>query len=127
MESGKKSISRNIVYKSFNYIKYFYKKNPIKIFSLALNNSSPLIEVEPKKSSNYNRNKYREIKICRRKSLAMRWIKFYSRIRKERFMYLKIANELIDASKNKGETIKKKNSFYKVFISKKNYKFKKNV
>lgn len=123
MVSGKKSIARNIVYKSFNYIKYFYKRNPIEIFSLALDNTAPLIKVKLKKRGKF-KNSYSEIKKIKRKSLSMKWIKKFSKIRKERHMYLKLANELIDASKKRGESFKKKESLHKIFDSKRSYKNK---
>ncbi|BEH03953.1 30S ribosomal subunit protein S7 [Candidatus Nasuia deltocephalinicola] len=120
MVSGKKTIARNIVYKAFNYIKIFYKKDPIKIFSLALDNSAPLIEsVNFKKNFNFN---YLEIRNYRRKSLSMRWIKKFSKLRKNNFMYLNLAKELISASMKRGESVKKRNSIHKIFSSKKNYK-----
>ncbi|XXS36666.1 MAG: small ribosomal subunit protein uS7 [Candidatus Nasuia deltocephalinicola] len=117
MISGKKTVARNIVYKSFNYIKKKYKKNPIQVFSLALDNTAPLIEPAPKR---YGRKiRYKEVKMNRRKSLSMKWIVKYSKFRKEKFMYLKLAKELIDAFLKKGDAIKKRNSFHKVFNLKK--------
>ncbi len=126
MLSGKKTIARNIVYKAFNYISKNFNKNPIKIFSIALDNTAPMIESKIKKSSGIKRNYFIDIKKYRRKSLSMRWIKKYSKLRKEKFMYLKLANEIIDASKKRGESVKKRESVHKLYNSKKNYNNNKN-
>ncbi|WP_259286531.1 30S ribosomal protein S7 [Candidatus Nasuia deltocephalinicola] len=121
MISGKKTIARNIVYKAFNYIGKNLNKNPIKIFSTALDNAAPMIESKIKKSSGVKRNYFIDIKRYRRKSLSMRWIKKYSKLRKEKYMYLKLAHEIIDASKKRGESVKKRESVHKLYTSKKNY------
>ncbi len=121
MLSGKKTIARNIVYKAFNYIKKKFNKNPIKMFSTALDNVAPMMESKIKKSSGIKRNFFVDIKKYRRKSLSMRWIKKYSKLRKEKFMYLRLAYEIIDASKKKGESVKKRESIHKLYTLKKNY------
>lgn len=123
MISGKKTISRNIVYKALNYIKQFYKKDPVEVLSLAFDNVAPLICLKTFKFGKFQNN-YFEINKKKRKSLSMRWIKKYSRIRKEKNMYIRLANELIDASKKRGESFKKKESIHKIFDSKRNYKYK---
>ncbi len=121
MVSGKKTIARNIVYKAFNYIYKKYNKNPIKIFSIALDNIAPMLESKTKKTSGIKRNYFIDIKKYRRKSLSMRWLKKYCKFRKDRFMYLKLANEIIDASKKQGESVKKRDSIHKLYTSKKIY------
>lgn len=121
MFSGKKTVARNIVYKALNYIYKKNNKNPIKVFSTALDNVAPMIESKTKKIAGVKRNYFIDIKKYRRKSLSMRWIKKYSKLRNEKFMYLKLANEIIDASKKKGESVKKRESIHKLYISKKNY------
>ncbi|WP_259286106.1 30S ribosomal protein S7 [Candidatus Nasuia deltocephalinicola] len=126
MISGKKTIARNIVYKAFNYIEKNFHKNPIKIFSLALDNVAPMIESKIKKISGIKRNYFIDIKKYRRKSLSMRWIKNYSKLRREKFMYLKLAHEIIDAFKKRGESVKKRESVHKLYTSKKNYNINKN-
>lgn len=126
MVSGKKSIARNIFYKALNYIKIYYKKNPIKIFSSALDNCAPLTEPSIIKKGYKNfKNNFREIKKNRRKSLSMRWVVKFSRLRREKYMYLRLANEIWEASKKKGESFKKRELFHKMIDSKRNYKRKK--
>lgn len=115
MWSGKKETSRKIVYQAFDVIKEKTgNPNPLEIFDLAMKNAGPLTEVRSKRIGGANYQVPREVRADRRLALAMRWIRDAARKGKGRPMHLKLADELILASKNEGAAIKKKEDTHKM-------------
>ena len=115
MWSGKKETSRKIMYKAFDVIKEKTgNPNPLEIFDLAMKNAGPLTEVRSKRIGGANYQVPREVRPERRLALAMRWIRDAARKGKGRPMHLKLADELIAASKNEGAAIKKKEDTHKM-------------
>jgi len=115
MWSGKKETSRKIIYKAFDIIKEKTgNPNPLEIFDLAMKNAGPLTEVRSKRIGGANYQVPREVRSERRLALAMRWIRDAARKGKGRPMHLKLADELIAASKNEGSAIKKKEDTHKM-------------
>jgi len=115
MWSGKKETSRKIVYQAFEVIKEKTgNPNPLEVFDLAMKNAGPLTEVRSKRIGGANYQVPREVSASRRLALAMRWIRDAARKGKGRPMHLKLADELILASKNEGAAIKKKEDTHKM-------------
>ena len=115
MWSGRKETSRKIIYKAFDIIKEKTgNPNPLEIFDLAMKNAGPLTEVRSKRIGGANYQVPREVRPERRLALAMRWIRDAARKNKGRPMHLKLADELIAASKNEGSAIKKKEDTHKM-------------
>lgn len=115
MWSGKKETSRKIVYQAFEIIKEKTgNPNPLEIFDLAMKNAGPLTEVRSKRIGGANYQVPREVRPERRMALAMRWIRDAARNKKGSAMHLKLADELIAASKNEGVAIKKKEDTHKM-------------
>ena len=115
MRSGKKETSRKIMYKAFDIIKEKTgNPNPLEVFDLALKNAGPMTEVRSKRIGGANYQVPREVRPERRLALAMRWIRDAARNSKGRPMHLKLADELIAASKNEGSAIKKKEDTHKM-------------
>jgi small subunit ribosomal protein S7 len=115
MWSGKKETSRKVVYKAFDVIKEKTgNPNPLEIFDLAMKNAGPLTEVRSKRIGGANYQVPREVRAERRLMLAMRWIRDAARSKKGSPMHLKLAEELILASKNEGIAIKKKEDTHKM-------------
>jgi len=115
MWSGKKETSRKIVYMAFDVIKEKTgNPNPLEIFDLAMKNAGPLTEVRSKRIGGANYQVPREVRAERRLALSMRWIRDAARKGKGRPMHLKLADELILASKNEGAAIKKKEDTHKM-------------
>ena len=115
MWSGKKETSRKIVYKAFDVIKEKTgNPNPLEIFDLAMKNAGPLTEVRSKRIGGANYQVPREVRTERRLALAMRWIRDAARKGKGKPMHIKLADELISASKNEGSAIKKKEDTHKM-------------
>lgn len=108
MQDGKKSIAEKIVHKAFNHIKIITKEDPLIIFKKSLDKIKPSIEVKPRRIGGATYQIPIEIKTNRSLSLSFRWIKKFSKLRPEHSMHIKLANELIDATKEKGESFKKK-------------------
>lgn len=115
MWSGKKETSRNVVYQALETIKEKTgNANPLEVFDLAMKNAGPMTEVRSKRIGGANYQVPREVRPERRLALAMRWIRDAARGGKGKPMHLKLADELIAASKNEGSAIKKKEDTHKM-------------
>ena len=120
MWSGKKETARKVMYQAFDVIKEKTgNPNPLEIFDLAMKNAGPLTEVRSKRIGGANYQVPREVRPERRLMLAMRWIRDAARSGKGKPMHLKLADELILASKNEGIAIKKKEDTHKMAESNK--------
>jgi small subunit ribosomal protein S7 len=115
MWSGKKETARKVMYAAFDVIKEKTgNPNPLEVFDLALRNAGPMTEVRSKRIGGANYQVPVEVRAERRLALAMRWIRDAARGGKGRPMHLKLADELIAASKNEGAAIKKKEDTHKM-------------
>lgn len=114
MRDGKKSTAEKIVYDAFDQIKKETKQEPIEIFEKALANASPLVEVASKRVGGANYQVPREVRAERRFILGVRWIIAAARSKKGKPMAVKLAEELIAASKNEGAAIKKKQDTHRM-------------
>jgi len=115
MKDGEKNVARRIVHDAFDTIKEKTKNdNPLEIFDGALKNVSPTTEVRPRRIGGANYLVPREVKTERKITLAMRWILEAARSGKGRPMYIKLADELIAASKNEGAAVTKKVNTHKM-------------
>lgn len=115
MWSGKKETARKVMYQAFDVIKEKTgNPNPLEIFDLAMKNAGPLTEVRSKRIGGANYQVPREVRPERRLALAMRWIRDAARGGKGKPMHIKLADELIAASKNEGAAIKKKEDTHKM-------------
>ncbi|GMX58412.1 MAG: 30S ribosomal protein S7 [Candidatus Microsyncoccus archaeolyticus] len=114
MQEGKKTIAQKIVYGSFDIIREKTKQDPLEVFKLAIQNVSPVLEVKPKRVGGATYQVPMEVKGGRRLSLAMKWIITNSRSKKGKSMKDKLAEELIEASENKGASVRKKENVHKM-------------
>lgn len=114
MWQGKKSTSTKIVYDAFEIIKEKTKEEPLEIFKKALSNVSPVIEVRSRRVGGATYQVPVEVKESRRIALSLRWIRNYSRDRKEKTMAAKLASEIISASKGEGNSFKKKEDVHRM-------------
>lgn len=115
MDSGKKSIARKVVYDCFDIIKERTKvENPIEIFETALKNTTPAMEVRSRRVGGANYQVPREVRPERQRSLSMKWIVLAARSKKGKKMAEKLADEIISASKNEGEAVKKRENTHKM-------------
>jgi len=114
MKKGKKTIARKIVYQAFDVVKEKTKREPLEIFDLAIENTSPFLEVKPKRIGGATYQVPREVRGDRRMTLAMRWILQAARDKKGKPMKEKLAAELIEAANNQGAAIKKKENMHRM-------------
>jgi small subunit ribosomal protein S7 len=115
MWSGKKETARKVMYSALEVVKEKTSNpNPLEVFDLALKNAGPMTEVRSKRIGGANYQVPVEVRPERRLALAMRWIRDAARGGKGRPMHLKLADELIAASKNEGAAIKKKEDTHKM-------------
>ena len=115
MWDGKKETARKAVYKSFEVIKDKTKNpNPLEIFDLAIKNTSPLVEVRSRRIGGANYQVAKEVRPERRLAMAMRWIRDAARAGKGKPIHMKLADELIAASKNEGNAVKKREDTHRM-------------
>jgi len=114
LKSGKKTIAKNIVNGAFEIIKTKTKEDPLVIFEKAIKNASPIVEVKARRIGGSTYQVPIEVSGFRATNLALRWIISYSRQRVGRSMSIKLANEIIDAANDIGNTIKKKEETHKM-------------
>ena len=119
MYDGKKSTSEKIIYKALEKIKNKTKEDPIKIFDTAIANIRPNLEVRSRRIGGATYQVPQEVKSKRSQTLALRWLLEATRKRKNKSMSDKLFNELMDASQNKGASIKKREDTHKVAESNK--------
>lgn len=114
MFDGKKSVTRNMIYDSFEIIEQRTKKPALEVFQKAIQNVSPMVEVRSRRVGGATYQVPMEVRPQRRAALAMRWIRNYSRERKDKSMALKLAAELIAASQGEGSAVKKKEDTHRM-------------
>ena len=102
MLSGKKSTAERIIYGAFDIISKKLSDDPLKVFKKALNNVKPAVEVRSRRVGGATYQVPVEVRPDRRQTLASRWIITQARARSGRHMTDRLANELLDASENKG-------------------------
>ena len=114
MLDGKKSTAESILYSAFDIIKQKTNEEPIEIFKKAVENITPQLEVKTRRIGGTNYQVPSEVSSRRKQTLTLRWLINYSRLRTEKTMDLRLANEIIDASKGTGGSVKKKEDTHKM-------------
>ncbi len=114
MLDGKKGIAQSIVYDAFTKIEEKTGQKAMEVFNKAMENVMPVLEVKARRVGGSNYQVPIEIRPERRQTLAIRWIVINTRKRSEREMYLKLANQLIDAMYNTGGSVKKKEDTHRM-------------
>lgn len=119
MMDGKRSTAQKVVYGAFDIIREKTQKDPIGIFSQALRNVSPLLEVKSRRVGGANYQVPIEVKGDRRIALAMRWIRDAARNKKGKPASMKLADELVEASNKQGVAFKKREDTHRMAESNK--------
>lgn len=114
MTRGKKSLARRIFYDSFEIIEDRTRKNPLETFDQAVKNATPVLEVKPRRVGGSTYQVPVEVPEHRALSLAMRWLIRAARDRPGKSMAEKLANELMDAAKGMGSTIKRREDTHRM-------------
>ncbi len=114
MYAGKKSVAEAIVYGAFDVIENKTKQNPISVFEQALDNVMPSIEVRSRRVGGATSQVPVEVRNVRRQALGIRWIIAAARDRNEKTMTERLSAELLDASNNRGNAVKKREDVHKM-------------
>ena len=114
MNGGKRSTAERILYGAFDLIGERAKEDALGIFKRALDNVKPVVEVRSRRVGGATYQVPVEVRPTRRVSLAMRWIVQHARARNEKSMAERLAAEFMDASNNRGSTIKKKEDTHRM-------------
>ena len=114
MRDGKKSIAEGIFYGACDIIEKKAKLEPLKVFATALENVKPLVEVKARRVGGSTYQVPVEVRAERRIALGMRWLIAFSRERGEKTMQEKLAAEMLDASQNRGNAVKKKEDVHRM-------------
>ena len=114
IKDGKKALAQNIVCDALDIIAYKTESDPIEIFERAVKNVSPLVEVKARRFGGATYQVPMEVTSFRGTNLALRWIVQAARSRTGKTIALKLAAELMDASKNSGDAMRKKIDTHKM-------------
>ena len=114
MRDGKKSVAERIVYNALDRVEQQTGRRGIDIFEMALRNVTPVIEVKPRRVGGATYQVPIDIRSERRQSLAVRWLINAARNRNGRSMEEKLAAELLDASNNTGNAIRRKEETHRM-------------
>jgi small subunit ribosomal protein S7 len=114
MSAGKKSVAERIIYGAFEHISKKGGKDPLEIFTQALNNAKPSVEVKSRRVGGANFQVPVEVRPVRRMALAMRWLREAARKRGEKSMGQRLANELIEAAEGRGGAVKKREEVHRM-------------
>ena len=114
MKEGKKHTAENVVYGAFETITQRTRENPIEVFRRALDNAKPAVEVKSRRVGGSTYQVPVEVRPERQVALAIRWIIEFSRKRSGKSMTDKLANEMIEASHNRGGAIKQKEDVHRM-------------
>jgi small subunit ribosomal protein S7 len=114
MLDGKRSICSRIVYDALENVTAKSQKEPMEVFTKALENVKPMVEVKSRRVGGATFQVPIEVKESRREALAMRWIINSARKRNGRSMAEKLSNELMDAANTTGAAYKKKEDMHKM-------------
>jgi small subunit ribosomal protein S7 len=113
MLRGKKSVGYNIMYRAFDIIKEKLAKDPLEVFTKALENVKPMVEVKSRRVGGSTYQVPVEVRESRREALAMRWLIQYARDRRGS-MSEKLSAELMDAFNQTGSAFKKKEDTHRM-------------
>lgn len=114
MDSGKKSVAERIIYGAFDQIQAKAGKDPLEVFSAALGNVRPIVEVKSRRVGGANYQVPVEVRPGRRMALAMRWLKEAARKRSEKSMGARLAAEMMEAAENRGGAVKKRDEVHRM-------------
>ena len=114
MTRGKKANAERIVYGAFDIVAERAKDDPIKVWDKALSNVKPKVEVKSRRVGGSTYQVPVDVRPERSQALGMRWMVSYARNRGEKTMVEKLAGEILDASQNKGNAVKKREDTHKM-------------
>ncbi|MCP8618050.1 30S ribosomal protein S7 [Salirhabdus salicampi] len=114
MVDGKRGIAQKILYNAFELVKERSGQDAMEVFEQALKNVMPVLEVRARRVGGSNYQVPVEVRPERRQALGLRWIVNYAKLRGEKTMEERLANEILDAANNTGAAVKKREDMHKM-------------
>jgi small subunit ribosomal protein S7 len=114
MLDGKKGVAQKVVYSAFDVIKEKTEKDPLEVFTAAIENIMPTLEVKARRVGGATYQVPIEVRPNRRQTLGLRWLTSYSRARGEKTMKERLAGEIMDAANNTGSAVKKREDTHRM-------------
>ncbi|ADH97659.1 30S ribosomal protein S7 [Salisediminibacterium selenitireducens] len=114
MVHGKRGKAQTILYNAFDLVRERTGNDPQEVFEQALKNIMPVLEVKARRVGGANYQVPIEVKPDRRTTLGLRWLVSYARLRGEKTMEERLANEIMDAANNTGAAVKKREDTHKM-------------
>lgn len=114
MYDGKKGVAQKIVYEAFEIVEEKTGKNALEVFEQAMENVMPSLEVKARRVGGANYQVPIEVRPERRRTLGLRWMASYSRLRSEKTMKERLAGEILDALNGAGGAAKKRDDTHKM-------------
>ncbi len=114
MVDGKRGKAQKILYKAFELIQERSDQKSMEVFEEAMKNVMPVLEVRARRVGGSNYQVPMDVRPERRQALGLRFIINYSRLRGEKTMEERLANEILDASNNTGAAVKKREELHKM-------------
>ncbi len=119
MLDGKKGVAQKVVYDAFHIIEEKTGRNPLEVFTEAMNNIMPTLEVKARRVGGATYQVPIEVRADRRQTLGLRWLTEYARKRSEKTMKERLSGEILDAVNNTGSSVKKREDTHKMAESNK--------
>ena len=114
MLDGKKGVAQKVVYSAFDIVKEQTGKEPLEVFTAAMENIMPSLEVKARRVGGATYQVPMEVRPERRQTLGLRWLTTYSRNRSEKLMAQRLAGEIMDAMNGQGGACKKREDTHKM-------------
>ena len=114
IDAGKTTTTERIVYGAFDHISSKSGKDPLEVFSVAVANVKPVVEVKSRRVGGANYQVPVEVRPSRRMALSMRWLREAARKRAEKSMAQRLAGELLEASEGRGSAMKKREEVHRM-------------
>jgi small subunit ribosomal protein S7 len=114
MNDGKKSTAERIFYDAMTIVEEKSGRNPLEVFSVAMKNVMPTVEVRSRRVGGATYQVPQEVRPERKVALGLRWMIAAARNRNEKTMSDKLASEFMDASRNAGTAVKKKEDTHRM-------------
>jgi small subunit ribosomal protein S7 len=114
LQSGKKSLAQKIVYKALEIVSTKTEENPVLVLEKAVKNVTPQVEVKARRVGGSTYQVPIEIRAYRGVNISLKWITEFSRARSGKSMAIKLSNEILDAAKETGNSVRKKEQTHKM-------------
>jgi small subunit ribosomal protein S7 len=114
LQSGKKSLAQKIVYNALEIISSKTEENPVLVLEKAVKNVTPQVEVKAKRVGGSTYQVPIEIRAYRGINISLKWMTEFARARSGKSMAIKLSNEIIDAAKETGNSVRKKEQIHKM-------------